>query len=135
MVDCSAQADSEGIGPKDVKRDIAEFGAKVGMGRLFDLFEKYEMKATFAVPGVLGELNPAGVREIIKRGHEVAAHGYKHEDVSKLAVEEEKRRLELTTQILGEISGNKPAFRVSVIAITVKGMGGVVSNKQKVPAK
>jgi peptidoglycan/xylan/chitin deacetylase (PgdA/CDA1 family) len=108
VVDCSVHADSEGIGPKDVKRHIAEFGAKVGIGRLFDLFGKYEMKATFAVPGVLGELNPSGVREIIKRGHEVAAHGYKHEDVSKLTVEEEKRRLELTTQILEGISGKKP---------------------------
>lgn len=108
VVDYSVRSGSYGIGPEDVGTHEAEFGARVGIRRLFDLFEKYSLRATFAVPAIMGEAHPENVREIIKRGHEVAAHGYRHEDVSGLDMEEEKRRLELTTQILEDLSGKRP---------------------------
>jgi peptidoglycan/xylan/chitin deacetylase (PgdA/CDA1 family) len=108
VVDCSVPSGSDGIEPRDVKKHIAEFGAKIGMGRVLDLFEKYRIRATFAVPGILGELDPSGIGEVVERGHEVAAHGYRHEDISKLDMEEERRRLELTTRILEEVCGKRP---------------------------
>jgi len=107
-VDYSVQSGSDGIGPEDVVTHQAEFGARVGIWRLFDLFEKYSLRGTFAVPAIMAEAYPESVREIIKRGHEVAAHGYRHEDVSGLDMEEEKRRLELTTQILEDLCGKRP---------------------------
>jgi len=51
---------------------------------------------------------PESVREAVKRGHEVAANGYLHEDVSKLDRNEEKKRLDRTTEILEETSGQRP---------------------------
>ncbi|MFB0506202.1 MAG: polysaccharide deacetylase family protein, partial [Thermodesulfobacteriota bacterium] len=108
VVDYSVRSGSYGIGPEDLGTHEAEFGARVGIWRLFDLFEKYSLRATFAVPAIMGEAHPENVREIIKRGHEAAAHGYRHEDVSGLDMEEEKRRLELTTQILEDLSGKRP---------------------------
>ena len=108
VVDYSVHAGSEGINPEDVKKHLAEFGRRVGTPRLFDLFEKYEIKATFAVPAIMAEIFPEDVSEIIGKGHEVAAHGYRHEDVSNLDKEEERRRLDLTTQILEKTCGKRP---------------------------
>ncbi|MBW2146162.1 MAG: polysaccharide deacetylase family protein [Deltaproteobacteria bacterium] len=108
VVDYSVPAGSDGIGPKDVQNNQAEFGARVGIWRLFDLFAKYKIKATFAVPAVVAEIYPESAEEIVKRGHEVAAHGYRHEDVTELDIKEEKTRLDATTQILADICGKKP---------------------------
>ena len=40
VVDYSVHAGSEGINPEDVNKHLAEFGRRVAMPRLFDLFEK-----------------------------------------------------------------------------------------------
>jgi peptidoglycan/xylan/chitin deacetylase (PgdA/CDA1 family) len=108
VVDYSVPSGSDGIRPEDIKKNIAEFGSRTGIWRLFDLFEKYNLSATFAVPAIVAESYPDSVREITKRHHEVAAHGYRHEDVSGLDIKEEKRRLELTTQMLKDVCGKRP---------------------------
>jgi polysaccharide deacetylase family protein (PEP-CTERM system associated) len=46
--------------------------------RLLDLFDEYEVRATFFVLGCVGERFPQLVADIAKRGHEVASHGYAH---------------------------------------------------------
>lgn len=47
--------------------------------RLLELFDEYEVKATFFVLGWVAERCPELVRSIAERGHEVACHGYSHE--------------------------------------------------------
>jgi len=47
--------------------------------RLLDLFDEYEVKATFFVLGWVAERTRDLVREIADRGHEVACHGYSHQ--------------------------------------------------------
>ena len=42
-------------------------------------------------------------------GHEIAAHGFRHEDVSGLESDEERRRIARTTEILADVVGLKPA--------------------------
>ena len=109
VVDYSVRAGREGIESKDIELHLADFGKKVEIWGLLSLFDKYKIKATFAVPGVMAEFFAESVGEIIKRGHEVAAHGYRHEDISRLDRDEEKRRIELTTRILEKASGKRPA--------------------------
>ena len=108
VVDYSVDAAGDGIGRKDIQSHVAQHGKRVEIWSLLDLFEKHNLRATFAVPAIMAETFPESVREAIKRGHEVAAHGYLHEDVSKLEQDEEKRRLDLTTEFLEEICGHKP---------------------------
>ena len=76
--------------------------------RLLDLFDKYGLRATFAVPAIMAETFPDSIRVAVDKGHEVAAHGYLHEDVSKLERDEEKRRLDQTTAFLEKICGQRP---------------------------
>lgn len=46
--------------------------------RILDLFDETDIKATFFVLGWVAEREPALVREIASRGHEIACHGYSH---------------------------------------------------------
>jgi len=47
--------------------------------RLMDLLEQYQIKATFFVLGWVAEREQNLIREIARRGHEVACHGYSHQ--------------------------------------------------------
>ncbi len=46
--------------------------------RLLDLFEQHNTKSTFFILGAVAEKFPDLVKEIDKRGHEVASHGFAH---------------------------------------------------------
>lgn len=92
-----------------IENDLAEFGMKIGLQRLLDLFERYAARSTFAVPDLIAEMYPEGVGEILRRGHEVAAHGYRQEDFSAIGREEESKMLAATTGVLEEICGKRPS--------------------------
>ena len=47
--------------------------------KLLDLFDEYQVKATFYILGWVAEREKNLVLEIAKRGHEVACHGYSHQ--------------------------------------------------------
>ncbi len=66
-----------------------EYGAVVGVPRILNLLEQYDIKATFFIPGHTVDTFPEICKEIVKRGHEVGHHGYVHEDPTDLSYEEE----------------------------------------------
>jgi polysaccharide deacetylase family protein (PEP-CTERM system associated) len=49
--------------------------------RILDILDEFGVKATFFVLGWIAERKPGLVREIARRGHEVASHGYGHQRV------------------------------------------------------
>jgi peptidoglycan-N-acetylglucosamine deacetylase len=107
-VDLSVAAGPEGIRPADLTKPEAEFGANQGLSALLRLLQRYDLKATFAVPAVLANIYADRVRALVAEGHEIAAHGFKHEDVSGLEREDERGRIARTTEILTEITGRRP---------------------------
>src|SRR4051794_39548404 len=67
--------------PMDGHRDLAnetnfEYGSRVGVWRLFDIFEKHGIKTTFLACARALERNPEVAREITRGGHEPCSHGY-----------------------------------------------------------
>src|SRR5579885_1534761 len=64
-------------GPINFSR--GEFGIVTGIPRIAKLLDKYGIKATFFTPGVIADTYPDMVRDLSKRGHEIAHHGYFHE--------------------------------------------------------
>lgn len=46
--------------------------------RCLDLFERHGARATFFTLGMVAERYPALMQEIVRRGHELASHGYAH---------------------------------------------------------
>jgi peptidoglycan/xylan/chitin deacetylase (PgdA/CDA1 family) len=109
VVDLSVAAGREGISSRDLRSDAAQFAATEGLDLLLAVLARHRLKATFAVPAVTAVAYPARIKALVADGQEVAAHGFRHEDVSSLGRDEEKRRLELTTSILTDIAGERPA--------------------------
>ncbi len=56
--------------------------------RLLDLFERSGARATFFVLGWVAEREPRLVREILRAGHEVGCHSYRHSCVWRMKPEE-----------------------------------------------
>ena len=108
VVDLSLATDATGIRPDDLRRDRAMFGLREGLDQIASVLERFERKATFAVPAVMAEILREPLRDLHAGGHEIAAHGFKHEDVSQLEPAEERERLALATEILGNLVGEPP---------------------------
>jgi peptidoglycan/xylan/chitin deacetylase (PgdA/CDA1 family) len=94
--------------------DIGGFSPSFGIPRILELLDKHDVKGTFFVPAWDAERHPDSVKEIVRAMHEVAAHGYVHEDFSQLAPGEEKEIFEKSHKILTEITGASPqGFRAA----------------------
>ena len=83
-VDLSVAAGPEGIRGADLRTPEAEFGAHQGLSALLATLRRHDLRATFAVPAVLAHIQAEQIRSLVAEGHEIAAHGFKHEDVSAL---------------------------------------------------
>lgn len=82
--------------------------ARVGMERILDLLERYDIRSTFFVPSWTAEHYPDVVHAAVDRGHEIGAHGYQHEDFSTLDEAAERSIHERSVRILKEVAGKKP---------------------------
>jgi polysaccharide deacetylase family protein (PEP-CTERM system associated) len=74
--------------------------------RVLDLLDRHATKGTCFVLGWVAERNPDLVKEIDRRGHEVACHGYSHRLVYNQTpadfVEETRRSKSVLEQIVGK---------------------------------
>ena len=108
-VDLSVASGPEGITATDLATPAALFGANQGLAALCQVLHRHGMRATFAVPAVIAHIHRYLVRSLASEGHEIAAHGFRHEDVSGLEREEERLRIARTAEILADVAGRKPA--------------------------
>jgi peptidoglycan/xylan/chitin deacetylase (PgdA/CDA1 family) len=108
-VDLSVASGAEGVTAADLATPEALFGANQGLSALREILRQRGMRATFAVPAVIAHIHCDLVRSLAAEGHEIAAHGFRHEDVSGLERDEERRRIARATEILADVAGRKPA--------------------------
>jgi peptidoglycan/xylan/chitin deacetylase (PgdA/CDA1 family) len=85
-----------------------EYGARVGVPRILKLLAAYDLPATFFVPGHTADSFPTVVESILDAGHEVAHHGYGHQDPSAQSPAEERRSLERGMAVLERFLGGPP---------------------------
>ena len=83
------------------------YGMRAGVWRLLDMLRSAGVKATFFVPALDAENNPAQVEAVLKDGHEIAARGYAFEDHSKLG-DSERTVLARAHDALEKITGKAP---------------------------
>jgi peptidoglycan-N-acetylglucosamine deacetylase len=83
-----------------------EFGGRVGIWRLLELFAARGVKATIFTPGRICELYPAALRAAAQGGHELADHMWEH----RVPKEPELARDHLgkTAAALKALSGRQP---------------------------
>src|ERR1700760_342728 len=69
-----------------------EFGA-IGVGRILALLEKYDIKGTFFIPGMVIGTYPDICGRIVAAGHEIGHHGWTHVQPAKMNPEQEEAGL------------------------------------------
>jgi len=107
-VDLSVASGPEGITAADFTSPKTQFGLRDGFDRVKDALDRFGLKATFATPAVMARVQAHALRVLIQEGHEIAAEGFRHEDVSAMAREDETERIALTTAVLSDITGRRP---------------------------
>lgn len=83
-----------------------EFGGRVGIWRLIELFDAHGVKATFFTPGRICELYPDALRAAARSGHEVADHMWEHHVPKDPALERD--HLRKTMAALESVTGRRP---------------------------
>jgi len=86
-----------------------EYGARVGVPRILSLLKKYQIPATWFVPGHTIDTYPELVKEISRGGHEIAHHGYCHENPAKLSEPEESEIILKGIESIRSVTGQPPA--------------------------
>src|SRR6201981_1520989 len=83
-----------------------EFGGRVGIWRLVELFDAHSVKATIFTPGRICELYPEALRAVVESGHEIADHMWEHRVPKEPALAED--HLAKTVAALQRVAGRGP---------------------------
>lgn len=97
--------------PDDISRGM--FAGEVGTPRLLKLFEKYNLKTTWFVPGHSLETFPEQMQEVARCGHEIGVHGYSHENPIAMTREQETAILDHCIDLVTQVSGKRPTGYVA----------------------
>ncbi|MFW6074820.1 MAG: polysaccharide deacetylase family protein [Chloroflexota bacterium] len=84
------------------------YAPRRGVHRILDLLDSYAIPATFFLEGWNVRKYASLAREIVERGHEVAAHGWMHERWNELPRDRERDLIRRTTEAIGEALGERP---------------------------
>ena len=85
---------------------------------ILDLFEKYDVKATFFVLGYIAEKFPEMIKKISELGHEIASHSYAHIDLRKVSKKQFEDDFLKSINIIEKITGKKvEGFRAPFFSI------------------
>jgi peptidoglycan-N-acetylglucosamine deacetylase len=111
---------SDGVRRADppVKLSHAEFGPRVGVPRILELLARESIPATWFVPGHSLDTFPANTEAILAGGHELACHGWFHEDFSELVGEAQAAILARSVEAVRRVTGAPPqGFRAPYWAL------------------
>ncbi|MBK2403139.1 polysaccharide deacetylase family protein [Erysipelothrix sp. strain 2 (EsS2-6-Brazil)] len=79
---------------------------------IMDEMDKYEGQATFFMLGERVNQNPSVVKEIVRRGHQIANHSYTHPDFNSMDIKDVNKEIKDTDDALYKASGLKGPFMV-----------------------
>jgi peptidoglycan/xylan/chitin deacetylase (PgdA/CDA1 family) len=85
-----------------------DYGMKEGVPRLLNLWDKHGVKVTSHMVGKAVELQPDLERDLVKRGHEAAAHGQTWTPQYSMTPDEERRSYEENIATVERITGVRP---------------------------
>ena len=74
---------------------------------ILDALDEYGAKSTFFIGGSWADDNVDCVREIHKRGHEIASHGYFHKDHSRMNEDANLEEIRPSVKLLNMICGTE----------------------------
>jgi peptidoglycan/xylan/chitin deacetylase (PgdA/CDA1 family) len=97
--------------PDDISRGL--FAGEIGSTRLLKLFDKYNLKTTWFVPGHSIETFPEQTKMMVDAGHEIGLHGYSHENPIAMTPKQEETILLRCIDLIEQVSGKRPTGYVA----------------------
>jgi len=107
--DSDAISDSVRRDDPPVKLSHGEFGPRVAVPRILDVLEREAIGTTWFIPGHSLVTFPDSTAAIQSRGHELACHGWYHEDFSELKAGEQRDILRRCVDAVAKVTGAPPA--------------------------
>jgi peptidoglycan/xylan/chitin deacetylase (PgdA/CDA1 family) len=87
---------------------IYEYGSRVGVWRLKQLFESYQVPVTVFAVGMAAERNPEPIRALHAAGHEICSHGYRWIDYQYIDEATEREHMREAIRAIENITGERP---------------------------
>jgi peptidoglycan/xylan/chitin deacetylase (PgdA/CDA1 family) len=86
-----------------------DYDVRAALPRIHELFDRHQIPATFMVPAQVVDEHPDACAAIAERGrHEIGYHGYHHESVLELPIEQERELMGRGMARLEEVFGSTP---------------------------
>ncbi len=85
-----------------------EYGTKAAWWRIADVLERLGVPATVSACGKAAELSPWLIEDAVKRGHEIACHGWRWEKHAYMAEADERQAIARAVMVLTQIAGSRP---------------------------
>ena len=101
---------SDGVrrGDSPVKMSHAEFGVRVGAPRILELLAARGIPSTWFGPGHTLVTFPESTAAILAGGHELACHGWFHEDFAAVGRQDEREIVERCAATVEKVTGARP---------------------------
>lgn len=85
-----------------------DYGARVGLWRILDAFDRFGMKATFSACGRAVAAAPHLAAAPHARGHEISAHGWRWERHANMDLATERAVIAATVRAIRDATGSRP---------------------------
>jgi allantoinase len=86
-----------------------DYGTRIGVWRLMELFDRYELRATVALNAKVCEFYPRIIEEGVKRNWEFMGHGLTNSQMlANLPEEEERKVIRTTIETIAKAVGKPP---------------------------
>ena len=87
------------------------FGPLVGVPRILELLDEYQLKTTFFTPGFTADRYPEVVKKVVAAGHEVAHHSYSHREPTSMSPEEQEHDFVHGLEALQRVGARPRGYR------------------------
>jgi len=87
---------------------LYEYGSRVGVWRLLDLFKRKDVPLTVFAVAMAMERNPAVVEAALEAGHELCSHGYRWINYQDVPLDVEREHMLQAIDIHKRLTGERP---------------------------
>lgn len=87
---------------------LGQYGMARGVERILEILDEKGIKGTFFTPGWVAEHYRDCILDIKNRGHEIAALGYRHENMALLTIEEQEAVMRKSVEAIEKVCGVRP---------------------------
>ena len=96
-------------GQRDLDNEsFFEYGSRVGVWRILEILDEHGVKASFFCCALALERNPLVGPELVRRGHEIVAHGYRWEEYLTMDRAKEQEAIGKAVASIVRTTGQRP---------------------------